>query len=117
MKEISERFHINESAIRYYEKEGLLPFIPRTEGGMRTFTDNDVEWMEFIMMLKNTGMSVKNIRKYINSLYNEDDLEETINVFKKHLDYVNEQIALFQKSLNKINYTIWELEKKRTEDK
>ena len=53
------------STIRYYDKEGLLPFVGRSSGGIRVFTEKDFEWLRIIECLKKTGMSLKDIREYI----------------------------------------------------
>lgn len=117
IKDIAEKFNIATSTIRYYEKEGLLPLIERKESGIRYFTDHDIEWLEFVMMLVDTKMPIKEIKVYVDNLYNNNDNEKCLELFKNHLDNVNKQITLFQKSITKINYTIWELEKKiKTED-
>ena len=53
------------STLRYYDKEGLLPFVERSPGGMRMFQEKDYEWLQVIECLKKTGMPLKNIRTYI----------------------------------------------------
>ena len=42
----SEKIQVPASTLRYYDKEGLLPFVSRTEGGIRIFKDSDIEWLQ-----------------------------------------------------------------------
>ena len=53
------------STLRYYDKEGLLPFVERSSGGIRMFREKDYEWLQIIECLKKAGMSIKDIKKYI----------------------------------------------------
>ena len=56
---------IPASTLRYYDKEGLLPFVERSAGGIRIFQQRDYEWLTLIECLKQTGMPIKDIRTYI----------------------------------------------------
>lgn len=51
--EMARRLGVPASTIRYYDKEGLLPFVGRSSGGIRVFTEKDFEWLRIIECLKN----------------------------------------------------------------
>ena len=53
--EAAKRMNLSPSALRYYDKEGLLPFVERSSGGIRMFQDEDFDWLEIIECLKKTG--------------------------------------------------------------
>ena len=59
--EISKRLDMQPSTLRYYDKEGLMPNVKRTNGGIRIFDDSDYELLTLIECLKRTGMSLKDI--------------------------------------------------------
>lgn len=42
--EMAKRIGVAPSTLRFYDKEGLLPFVKRTSGNIRTFSDDDTEW-------------------------------------------------------------------------
>ena len=46
--EMAKRLDVPASTLRYYDKEGLLPFVARSPGGMRIFQDADLEWLKVI---------------------------------------------------------------------
>ena len=46
--QVSERFDLPISTLRYYDKEGLLPFVERSSGGIRMFRKTDFEWLQVI---------------------------------------------------------------------
>ena len=56
MKEVSERYGISPDTLRYYEKAGLIPDIPRTPGGIRDYDEKACGWVEFILCLRTSGL-------------------------------------------------------------
>lgn len=65
IREIAERTGLSAHTIRFYEKNGLLPKIRRTEAGIRQFTESDVVFLKFVSALKKTGMSLENITEFM----------------------------------------------------
>lgn len=63
--EMARLLNVPASTLRYYDKEGLLPFVERSSGGIRMFKDSDYEWLQVIGCLKKAGMSIRDIRQYI----------------------------------------------------
>ncbi|MCY9005904.1 MerR family transcriptional regulator [Peribacillus frigoritolerans] len=60
--ELSKLLGVSEHTLRYYEKEGLV--VPLRKGKNRIYTEEDREWLEFILHMKNTGMALVDIKKY-----------------------------------------------------
>ena len=50
--EAAQRMHLSAPTLRYYDKEGLLPFVDRSAGGARMFKESDFEWLRLIECLK-----------------------------------------------------------------
>lgn len=106
--EISKKLNIPASTIRYYDKEGLLPFIERKESGIRTFSEKDLNMLEIIECLKSTGMPIKDIKIFSDWCAKGDDsLEERYSMFLQRKKIVEEQISKLQDSLDIINYKCW----------
>ena len=93
--------------LRYYEKEGLLPFVGRSESGKRAFCDHDLEMLSIINCLKSTGMQIKEIRTYID-WYQEGDttLEKRLRLFEDQKKAVEQQVEQLKGHLKKINQKI-----------
>ena len=62
---IAQLLDIPSSTIRFYDKKGLLPFVERSRGGVRRFTEADRERMENILLLRRFGFSVEEIRDFV----------------------------------------------------
>ena len=76
--EMAKLLNIPGSTLRYYDKEGLLPFVERSSGGIRMFQEKDYEWLKVISCLKKAGMSLKDIREYINlAMQGDDTIDDT----------------------------------------
>ncbi|MGN1126318.1 MAG: MerR family transcriptional regulator, partial [Ruminococcus sp.] len=71
--EMAKRLGVPTSTLRYYDKEGLLPFVERSNGGIRMFKDSDFEWLQIIGCLKKTGMSLSDIKHFIEMAMEGDD--------------------------------------------
>ncbi|EAC6381287.1 MerR family transcriptional regulator, partial [Listeria monocytogenes] len=65
IKEVSKIFNLSIYTLRYYDKQGLLPFVSKNQSGYREFTESDLNLIHTICCLKNTGMPLKQIRTYI----------------------------------------------------
>ena len=46
--EMAQKLVVHDSTLRYYDKEGLLPFVERSSGGIRMFRESDFEWLQVI---------------------------------------------------------------------
>lgn len=105
IKDVSERFSIPASTIRYYEKEGLLPYTERSDSGYRVFNENDIMTLRVVECLKKTGMSIKGIRHYFELVkMGEDTLEDRYELFLERRREVISQIEELQKTLEFVDY-------------
>lgn len=106
--EMAKMLSVAPSTLRYYDKEGLLPFVERSGGGMRMFKDADFEWLYIIKCLKKTGMPIKDIRDFITMVMNGDEtIGERLELFRKQRKAVEEQISQLQATLDILNYKCW----------
>ncbi|HCM87753.1 MULTISPECIES: MerR family transcriptional regulator [Enterococcus] len=106
ISEVATKFEMTPATIRYYEKQGLIPPITRNNSGVRDFQEEDLNWVEFIKCMRDSGLSIDSLAKY-SELYQQGD--STLVARKKIL------LDEYQKLLEKqrlINGTVDRLEKK-----
>lgn len=107
IKQVSEKTNLSIYTLRYYDKEGLLPLIKRSESGIRKFTDNDIEWIKLICCLKNSGMSIENIKEFMHCcLKGQSGVEERKIMLQTHKKNIEEQIKQLNKSMEIVNYKL-----------
>ena len=106
--EMAKKIGVAPSTLRYYDKEGLLPFVERSEGGMRMFKDADYEFLKIIGCLKSTGMQLKDIKSFIEMVQRGDDsIDERLELFRKQKDAVEKQLEALQTTMDIVSYKCW----------
>lgn len=93
--QVSKKYDITQDTIRYYEKIGLLPKVPREKSGIRNFDEASCRWLEFIKCMRSAGMSIEALSKYV-ALYKEG--KETLSQRKELLE--NQRKLLLEKQKN-----------------
>lgn len=106
--EMAKRLGVAASTLRYYDKEGLLPFVERSEGGARVFKDSDHEWLMTIECLKKTGMPLKDIKKFVvMAMEGDNTIESRLALIIKQKKAVMEQIAEMEETLRTLEFKEW----------
>ena len=107
IQEVSRKTGLTAHTLRYYEKEGLIPGVERSQGGFRQYTDEDLERLGLICCLKNTGMSLQEISRFM-ALAREGDqtLRERCELLKKHRDTVIARMEEMQRHLEKVTWKV-----------
>ncbi|MCD1258450.1 MerR family transcriptional regulator [Paenibacillus athensensis] len=105
IKEAAEQAGLTEDTIRYYEKIGLLPRAERRANQHRRYRDADVQVMKTINCLKKTGMSLEDMKPFL-QLTLEDDLVEHAELRELlvgHKQKIESQIAALQQIVDLID--------------
>lgn len=104
IKEVSERFSISPYTLRYYEKEGLLSAIHRTDSGIRIYTDADLEWLHLICCMRATGMSISYIKNYVELCrLGEDTVPERRQIIINQRTIIENEIKKYKELLKVVN--------------
>lgn len=106
--EMAKLLGVPASTLRYYDKEGLLPFVERSSGGMRMFQEKDYEWLQIIECLKKTGMPLKDIRTYIDlSMRGDATIAARLELVQRQREAVRTQVAELQKTVDTLDFKCW----------
>ena len=107
IKQVSERTNLSAHVLRFYEKEGLLSNINRSKSGIRSYSEDDLEWLGLICCLKNTGMSLKQIKEFMDlSAEGKKTLKQRCDILIEHRKNVEAQIQEMHKHLDKVSHKI-----------
>ena len=107
IKQISELTNLTEHTIRYYDKEGLIPYLTRTESGIRQFSEDNLEWINLVCCLRDSGMPVTEIKEFIRICLSDTDLlDDKKALLLKQRTKILADIATLENSLSIINYKI-----------
>lgn len=106
--EVAKLLNVAPSTIRYYDKEGLLPFVERSSGGIRMFRENDFNWLFIVECLKKSGLSIKDIKHYIDlSIEGDGTIDERLEIFRNQRKKVIKQMEELQDTLDILDYKCW----------
>ena len=106
--EMAKLLGVTASTLRYYDKEGLLPFVERSSGGIRMVRESDIEWLRVIECMKKAGMSIKDIRQYIElALKGDDTIELCLMMFRRQKEVLQQKMAEMQHTMAMVEYKCW----------
>ncbi len=107
IKEVSELTGVSIDNLRYYERIGLLPPVPRTASGIRNYDEISIRWIEFVKKFKKSGASLESIIEYIRLA----QLGESTKLARRHIlmeirEQIEEKIKELQECLDITDYKI-----------
>lgn len=106
--EMAKRLGVAPSTLRYYDQEGVLPFVERSEGGIRVFKESDYEWLQVIGCLKKTGMQLRDIKTFIEmAMQGDQTIEPRLALITKQKESVKAQIAELEETLRTLEFKEW----------
>ncbi|WP_339286825.1 MerR family transcriptional regulator [Paenibacillus sp. FSL R5-0486] len=106
--EVAKKLDLTVYTLRYYDKEGLMPFVERTTSGTRLFKDSDIDFLKIIQCLKLTGMPIKDIKDFI------EWCSEGDSSLKQRYDMFTERKAIVEAQMEELRRTMEVIEHKRS---
>ncbi len=111
ISEVAEKMGVSAHTLRFYDKEGLLPNVDRVNG-RRVFKDEDFAWLRVLNCLKNTGMPLKEIQRYLDLCkLGDDSLEDRLQLMLDQKKSIEDQIKFLEFNMKQLEYKIWYYEK------
>lgn len=90
---VSKLSGVSEKKIRHYESIGLIPKASRSLSGYRTYSENDVHVLKFIMRARNLGFSIDEVKKLVNLWKNKKrQSQEVKKLAQKHIQNLEAKI-------------------------
>lgn len=103
--EAAKILNLTSYTLRYYDKEGLMPFVERTTGGTRFFKESDLEALRIIECLKMTGMPIKEIKTFIDWCSDGDaTLRQRFDMFQERKAAVEAQMQELLQTMKVIEH-------------
>ena len=106
--QVADKLGINIKTLYYYDREGLLSFVNRDEKGNRRFTVDDLEMVLTILHLKNAGVKLKEIKKFIDwRMAGDSTLTQRLAFIENQEKILKKNIENLQRSLQILEYKEW----------
>ena len=107
IQEVARVTGLSTYTLRYYERIGLIHPIDRKENTRRCYTMEDVGWIDFLLKLRATGMSIKDMQRYAElQRQGEETLPERVEMLKALRGNVEARINELNEHLNLVRYKI-----------
>lgn len=107
IKEVSEITGVSIDNLRYYERIGIIPEIPRNKSGIRDYNEESIKWIELILKFKKSGMSLEDIKRYIKlASLGDSTKKERREILINLKESLEERIKELQECLEVTTYKI-----------
>ncbi len=112
IQQVAESTGLSIHALRYYEKIGLLPSIERASNNHRQYSAEDVAWLEFLIRLRETGMSIQEMLAFTNLVRQHPNqvgerrllLEQHRDRVKQHLEELTHNLQIIDTKVEHYKY-------------
>ncbi|TWD93442.1 DNA-binding transcriptional MerR regulator [Neobacillus bataviensis] len=105
ISEVAKELNLTVYTLRYYDKEGLIPFVERTTSGTRVFKESDIDALKVIECLKATGMPIKEIKTFIDWCSEGNaTLQQRYDMFLDRKAHVEAQMEELKKTMEIIDH-------------
>lgn len=104
---LSQKYNLNSDTIRYYERIGLIPAVPRSTNGNRYYDEKMQDWIEMLLCLRHSGISVAVLQEYVRQLrLGDQTLASRQMLLENQLSILLEKQKSLQRSAEHLQHKI-----------
>lgn len=104
MKEACQLSNMTYDTVKFYCNKGLVPNVKRDKNNYRIFDDNNIGWLKSLSCLKKCGMSIEEIKEYLDyCLQGQNTIPERKVILNKKRQKLIEQMKVIQESIDYID--------------
>ncbi len=102
--EVSKKYNLTADTLRYYERIGLLPPVPRTQGGFRDYDEESCRWIELMKCMRSAGVQIDALIEYVR-LFRQGDATAAQRkaLLEQQRDQLTVRMEEMQSSLDRLN--------------
>ncbi len=105
--EVAAKYGMTADTLRYYERVGLIPPVPRTSGGIRSYGESECSWIEFIKCMRNAGLSIDALVEYVRLYRAGEGTEQArLDLLIEQREIMRRRAAEIQACLDRLDYKI-----------
>ena len=105
--EVSKQYDISADTLRYYERIGLIPPVPRSKSGIRDYDEASCGWVELMKCMRAAGVQIEALVEYV-ALFQQGDatLDARKALLVEQREVLVSRMAEMQASLDRLNAKI-----------
>lgn len=110
--EVGRKYEISPDTLRYYERIGLIPPVPRNKSGIRDYDEASCGWVELMKCMRAAGVQIEALIEYVN-LFQQGDgtIDARKELLKEQRGQLAARMAEMQRSLDRLDGKIDRYEK------
>ncbi len=107
IKEVSEKYHISQDTLRYYERMQMIPKVHRTSGGIRDYQAEDLRWVELAICMRSAGLPIEVMIEYLR-LFQEGDstIPARLELLNEQMDALRAQKEQLEATMERLSFKI-----------
>lgn len=103
IQEVAEEMQVSVDTLRYYEKIGLLHRIPRAENGRRAYSEEDLGWVYWLKLLRESGMPIRLMKRYVDlTRAGDHTIDERCTILEEHRHQLRRHIKTLNGYLDRL---------------
>lgn len=105
--EVSKQYELSADTLRYYERIGLIPPVPRNKSGIRDYNEESCRWIELMKCMRRAGVQIEALIEYV-ALFQQGDatIDARKAVLIEQRNHLMERMEDMQASLDRLNLKI-----------
>lgn len=105
--EVGQKYGLTADTLRYYERIGLIPPVPRNKSGARDYDQESCQWVELMKCMRSAGVQIEALIEYAALAQQGDDtMEARQALLVRQREQLTARMADMRASLDRLNYKI-----------
>lgn len=105
--EVSARLELTQDTLRYYERIGLIRSIKRNRAGIREYTEEDCNWIEFIKCMRSAGLPIEVLVEYVGlSVQGDATIQARKELLRQQRNQLAARVEEMQRTLKRLDHKI-----------
>ena len=104
--EVSEKFQMTADTLRYYERIGLIPPVPRKKNGIRDFDEQACKWVGFVKCMRASGVQIEALIEYVSLLQKGTGIERRKQILIEQRSRLQKQAETLRATIERLDYKI-----------
>ena len=104
--EVSEKYEMTADTLRYYERIGLIPPVPRNKNGIRNFDETACRWVSFVKCMRAAGVQIEALIEYVALMQSNTGLERRKNILIEQRARLQKQEEHLRSTIERLDYKI-----------
>ena len=105
--EVADQHGLSTDTLRYYERIGLIPPVPRTKSGIRDYGERDSRIVGFVKCMRGAGVAVEALVEFIALVQKGDSTRQARKaILQNQRTFLEARVTEMQEALDKLNFKI-----------